>query len=262
MPQIVREMFEGEFCRRMGCAAAVAVNSGTSALVGALLALDLRGGEVITTPFSFPSTWNAILLAGGVPRFVDIRSDDHLIDPSLIEAAVNERTRAILPVHLFGRVCDMRAVMEVAARHGLNVVEDTAQALGKSRDGRLAGTFGDFGCFSFYKTKSLSTFEGGMVAVRDEWRAERLRQLVDPIANRVAGFPVAGHNFRMPEPCALIGLERMKLHWPDVVAHSPPSERNGFYPYVAHELPAFRQFSRHCPVAEALSTEIAARCAS
>lgn len=262
MPQIVRELFEQEFCRRMGCAAAVAVNSGTSALVGALLALDLRGGEVITTPFSFPSTWSAILLAGGVPRFVDIRREDHLIDPELVAAAVTKETRAILPVHLFGRVCAMDDVMKIAARHGLAVIEDAAQALGKDRNGRLAGTFGDFGCFSFYKTKALSTFEGGMIAVRDADRAEQLRCLVDPIANKASGFPVVGHNFRMPEPCALIGLERMKLHWDEVSRFVPPTEKNGFYPYVAHELPPFQRFARHCPVAESLALEVAARCVS
>lgn len=262
MPQIIRDLFEQEFCRRMGCAAAVAVNSGTSALVGALLALDLRGGEVITTPFSFPSTWNAILLAGGVPRFVDIRSDDHLIDPELVAAAVTKETRAILPVHLFGRVCDMQFITRIAVRHGLAVVEDTAQALGKYGKGRLAGTFGDFGCFSFYKTKALSTFEGGMIAVRDAERAEHVRCLVDPIVNRAAGFPVVGHNFRMPEPCALIGLERMKLHWWEIFAQSPPTEANGFYPYVAHELPAFRQFARYCPVAESAALEVRSRCKS
>lgn len=258
MPHVIRQMFEQEFCRRLGCPAAVAVNSGTSALVGALLSLDLAGGDVLTTPFTFVSTANAILLAGGRPVFADIRPDNHLIDEHLIEAAITPRTRAILPVHLFGRVCAMDTICEIAAQHGLTVVEDAAQALGAVYQGCHAGTFGDLGCFSFYKTKNLSTFEGGMIAV-NQGDAHQIRCHIDPIVNRQSGFPVVGHNFRMPEPCALIGYEKLKLHWDQVPsALGRFSERDGFYPQLVYQTEAFRRrgISGNCPVAEQLVQEI------
>ena len=261
MPQVIRELFETEFCRRLGCSHAVAVNSGTSALVGALSSLDLAGGEVITTPFTFVSTANAILLAGGRPVFVDIRDDNHLLDEGLIEAAITDRTRAILPVHLFGRVCAMDAICEIATQHGLAVVEDTAQALGATYCGKYAGTFGDLGCFSFYKTKNLSTFEGGMITV-NRGDARKVRCHVDPIANRLSGFPAVGHNFRMPEPCALIGYEKLKLHWDQALTELGRfREQDGFYPYVVYQTAAFRRLgiTGHCPVAEQVAREIA-RC--
>ncbi len=255
MPQIIRQLFEQEFSARVGARDSIAVNSGTSALVGALLSLDLRGREVITTPFTFVSTANAIILAGGVPVFVDIREDNHLIDERLIERAVTERTKAILPVHLFGRVCEMNAILKIAERYSLTVVEDAAQALGVTYRTRYAGAIGDLGCFSFYKTKNLSTFEGGMIAV-NRGDARRIRCLVDPIANREAGFPCFGHNFRMPEPCALIGLERVKLHWNQVLAElGRYSELDGYYPYVVYATGAFRNLGiiAHCPIAEGVA---------
>jgi dTDP-4-amino-4,6-dideoxygalactose transaminase len=261
MPRVIRQLFEDEFCRRLGCPAAVAVNSGTSALVGALSSLDLAGGEVITTLFTFVSTANAIVLAGGRPVFVDIREDNHLLDERLIEAAITDRTRAILPVHLFGRVCAMDVVCDIAQRHGLVVVEDAAQALGAMYDGRYAGTFGDLGCFSFYKTKNLSTFEGGLIAV-NRGDATKVRCHVDPICNRLSGFPAVGHNFRMPEPCALIGYEKLKLHWEQALVELGRfTEQNGFYPYVVYQTDAFRRLgiTGHCPVAEQIAKEIA-RC--
>ena len=255
MPQIIRQLFEQEFSTRFGVGAAIAVNSGTSALVGALMSLDLCGGEVITTPFTFISTANAILLAGGIPVFVDVRDDTHLIDERLIERAITARTRVILPVHLFGRVCEMQAISDLAERYGLIVVEDAAQALGAEYRGQYAGTIGELGCFSFYKTKNLSTFEGGMIAVQ-RGDPERIRCLVDPIANKMAGFPCIGHNFRMPEPCALIGYEKLKLHWNQILADlGGYSEANGFYPYVVYQTEAFRKMgmTSYCPVAEGVA---------
>lgn len=157
----------------------------------------------------------------------------------------------------------MDEIMRTAARHGLAVVEDTAQALGAKCGTRYAGTFGDFGCFSFYKTKNLSTFEGGIIAVRDADRAERVRRLVNPQANKAAGFPEIGFNFRMPEPCALIGYEKLKLHWDQALVElGRVNERDGFYPYVAYQLPPFRKHAQHCPVAEAVALEVASRCMS
>ena len=245
MPQIIRKLFEEEFAKRLGVPNAIAVNSGTSALVGALLSLNLDGGEVITTAFTFASTANAILLAGGTPVFVDV-GPDNLIDPQLIKGAVTQKTKAILPVHLFGRVCDMTSIMSTAALYNLKVVEDCAQSLGAKHDDQYAGTIGHIGCFSFYKTKNMSCFEGGMILGDDS-----IRCLVDPISNQKSGWPVVGHNFRMPEPCCLIGYERVKLHWDQVLSElGRYSEKDGYYPYVIYDLPQFSHIKRTCPNAE------------
>ena len=255
MPQIIRKLFEEEFAKKLGVKSAVAVNSGTSALVGALMSLDLNGAEVITTPFTFVSTVSSIILAGGKPVFVDI-GHDHLIDTSLIENAITEKTKAILPVHLFGRICAMPHIMQIAKKHNLTVVEDTAQSLGAECLGKYAGTFGDIGCFSFYKTKNMSCFEGGMIVGGDE---QKIRCIVDPIENRKANWPVVGHNFRMPEPCCLIGYERIKLHWEQVQFElGKYSEKDGFYPYVIYELEAYKHLGKKgdCPNAE----EVAEKC--
>lgn len=164
MPQIVRQLFEEEFCRRIDCREATAVNSGTSALVGALLSLELNGGEVITTPFTFPSTVN------------------------------------------------------------------------------------------------LSCFEGGMIIGGDQ---HKIKCYTDPIINQNAGWPVIGHNFRMPEPCCLIGYERLKLHWDEIVASvGKKTEKDGYYPDVIYNLPCYQAlagryklFNDRFPVAERMAQQ-------
>lgn len=240
MPQIIRKLFEEEFARRIGCREATAVNSGTSALVGALMSLELNGGEVITTPFTFPSTVNAIVLAGGKPVFVDI-NEDCLINTNMIEKAITRNTKAILPVHLFGRVCNMERIVILAAKWNVKVVEDASQALGAKDsfcNDCYAGNFGHIGCFSFYKTKSLSCFEGGMIIGGDQ---HKIKCYTDPIVNCHAGWPVIGHNFRMPEPCCLIGYERLKLHWDEIVAGlGKQTEKDGYYPDVIYNLPCYK----------------------
>ena len=250
MPQIVRQLFEQEFASRLGVPDAVAVNSGTSALVAALMSLNLQAGdEVITTPFTFISTVNAIVLAGGKPVFVDV-GPDNLIDATLVPKFVTEKTRAILPVHLFGRSCNMNALMDIAKEAGLCVVEDCAQSLGAKYDGQYLGTIGDIGCFSFYKTKNLSCFEGGMIVGGD---TAHIRTLVDPIANKAAGWPSVGYNFRMPEPCCLIGYEKVKLHWDQILSElGRYSEKDGYYPDVIYNLPCYSHLnlSGTCPNAE------------
>lgn len=172
--------FEGDFAAYKGVRReqAAAVHSCTAALHLSLLALDLEpGDEVITTALTFPATVNAIIHAGGTPVLADIDPVTMNIDPSAVEAAVTARTRAILPVHFAGRPCDMDALMQIAERHGLAVVEDCAHAVETEYHGRKAGTFGDFGCFSFYATKNVVTGEGGMVLARNKEDADRIRTL-------------------------------------------------------------------------------------
>jgi len=157
----------------IGCA------SGSDALLLALMALDIKAGdEVITTPFTFFATGSAIARLGARPRFVDIDPRTYNINPALIEAAINERTRAILPVHMYGQCADMDAVLEIAKRHNLPVVEDAAQAIGATDRGRRAGSMGQLGCFSFYPTKNLGgAGDGGMVVTNDQSLNARVRKL-------------------------------------------------------------------------------------
>lgn len=177
-PRVAR--FEREFAAYQGLRAeqVAAVNSCTAALHVSMIAAGLEpGGEVITTPLTFCATANAILHAGLTPVLADVDERTQCVDPAAIEAAISSRTVAILPVHLAGRVCDMSRIMAIAERHGLAVIEDCAHAIETEVAGRKAGTFGDFGCFSFYVTKNLTTAEGGMIVGRDPERVARARVL-------------------------------------------------------------------------------------
>jgi dTDP-4-amino-4,6-dideoxygalactose transaminase len=158
---------------------AVGCASGSDALLLALMALDIKAGdEVITTPFTFFATGSAIARLGARPQFVDIDPRTYNINPALVEAAITGRTRAIMPVHMYGQCADMDELMEIARRHNLPIVEDCAQAIGATDRGRRAGSMGQLGCFSFYPTKNLGGLgDGGMVVTSDESLATRLRKL-------------------------------------------------------------------------------------
>jgi dTDP-4-amino-4,6-dideoxygalactose transaminase len=173
--------FEQEIADYLGCKYAVGVNSGTDALHLALRALNIGpGDEVITTPFTFVATTEAIGMVGATPVFVDIDPYTYNIDPRRIEPAITPRTKAILPVHLYGQPCDMDAIMAIAQANSLHVVEDCAQALGAAYRQQKTGTFGAAGCLSFFPSKNLGCFgDGGMVATDDEnifHRVEMLRR--------------------------------------------------------------------------------------
>ena len=177
---------EEEVAAYTGSRHAVGCASGSDALLLALMALDVGAGdEVVTTPYSFFATAAAVTRLGARPVFVDIEPGTYNIDAGKIEAAVTERTRAVLPVHLYGQCAEMDAVLEVCGRHGLPVVEDAAQAIGAQDRGRQAGAMGDIGCFSFYPSKNLGgAGDGGMLTTDADATAERLRAL------RVHGSPV------------------------------------------------------------------------
>jgi dTDP-4-amino-4,6-dideoxygalactose transaminase len=170
--------FERDFAAYKGVSHAAAVNSCTAALHLSLLAAGLQpGDEVITTPLTFCATVNAILHAGAKPVLADIDPRTMNIDPRAAEARITPRTRALLPVHMAGRPCDMDALGALAARHSLRLIEDCAHAIETEYRGRKAGTFGDFGCFSFYVTKNIVTGEGGMVLTRREEDLARIKVL-------------------------------------------------------------------------------------
>ena len=182
MPEIVRNIFENYCKATFNQKDVVAVNNGTSALIAPLWSMDLQpDDEVITTPFTFIATSNSILISGGKPVFVDINEDDYLIDVDKIEEAITEKTKAIIPVHLYGRACDMDRIMEIAEKYNLVVIEDTAQGFGAEYNGRMLGTIGDVGTFSFYKTKNISTFEGGMITIphHSKLDSEKIRSITN-----------------------------------------------------------------------------------
>lgn len=177
-PKVAR--FERDFASYKGVYEnqVAAVNSCTAALHLSMIAAGLdKGAEVITTPLTFCATVNAIIHAGLTPVLADIDPLTHCIDPGAIEAAITPRTQAILVVHFAGRPCDMDRIMAIAARHKLVVIEDCAHAIETEYKGRKAGTFGDFGCFSFYATKNVATGEGGMLLGRSEKDIARAKVL-------------------------------------------------------------------------------------
>ena len=192
---------EAEISERLDGRPCVGVANGTDALVIALNALDVGpGDEVITTPYTFYATAEAIARLGATPVFCDIDADDFCIDPDLIEARITNRTKAILPVHIFGHAANMAPIREIAARHGLPVVEDAAQAFGGACDGTPVGALGDLATISFFPTKNLPGIgDGGMVVCRDEALAARVRRLrFHGSADKVV-FEEVGYNSRLDE---------------------------------------------------------------
>ncbi len=175
-PKVFR--FEREFCDYIHANNAVAVNSCTAAIHLSILAAGIEpGDEVITTPMTFCSTVNAIIHAGARPVLADVNPETFNIDPAQVELKITKRTKAILPVHFAGRPCDMDSLCSIADKHGLVIIEDCAHAIETLYKNKHAGTFGKFGCFSFYATKNLATGEGGMILTQDEAHANRIKVL-------------------------------------------------------------------------------------
>ncbi|MDQ2872294.1 MAG: DegT/DnrJ/EryC1/StrS family aminotransferase [Candidatus Eremiobacteraeota bacterium] len=171
--------FESEIAAYIGSEHAVGLNSGTDALHLALRALDIGpGDEVITTPFTFVATTEAIGIVGATPVFIDIDPVTYNMDPTLIEGAITPRTKAILPIHLYGHPAPMHDIVAIAKKHGLAVIEDCAQAIGASIGGKRVGSFGDVGAFSFFPSKNLGAYgDGGMATTNRKDLADRMRSL-------------------------------------------------------------------------------------
>jgi dTDP-4-amino-4,6-dideoxygalactose transaminase len=193
----------------------IGMSSGTDAILAALMAIDLRpGDEVVTTPYTFFATAGAIARLGGKPVFVDIDPATYNIDPAAIEAAITPRTRAIMPVHLFGQMADMDAIMAIAGRHDLIVIEDAAQAIGAEYKGRRAGSIGHMGCFSFFPSKNLGGFgDGGMTVTNDPALAEKLDILRKHGSKPKYYHKIVGGNFRLDAIQAAV--LRVKLRYLD-----------------------------------------------
>ena len=191
--------FEKEFAEYSGSVHGMGVNTGTSALHLALLAAGVgKGDEVITVPFTFVATVSAIDYTGAKAVFVDIDPVTFTMDPKQVEAAITPRTKAIIPVHLYGQSADMDPIMAIAKKHGLVVIEDAAQAHGAEYKGRRCGSIGDMGCFSFYPGKNLGAAgEGGMVVTANPEFARTIRMLRDWGAEKKYHHVLKGYNFRL-----------------------------------------------------------------
>ncbi len=204
------KLFEERFAALCGTEHGVATTSGTTALHVALVAAGIGAGdEVLSSPFTFIASANSILYTGARPMFVDIEPRTFNLDPGLIEAAITPRTKAIMPVHLFGLMADMDAIMAIAARHGLLIIEDACQAHGAEWGGRRAGSYG-VGCFSFYPTKNMTTGEGGMITTHDAALAERCRVVRQHGMRRQYYHDELGFNARMTDVHAAIGLAQIE----------------------------------------------------
>jgi dTDP-4-amino-4,6-dideoxygalactose transaminase len=196
--QPVREL-ERLVAAHCGCAYGVGVSSGTDALLASLMALGIgRGDEVITTPFTFFAAAGGISRVGARPVFADIEPDTFNIDPAAVASAVTAKTRAVIPVHLYGQMAEMDAIMNIAKRHKLAVIEDTAQAIGAAWGGAKACSIGTVGCLSFYPTKNLGGFgDGGMILTQDRNLADTLAILRDHGQSPTYYYKRIGGNFRM-----------------------------------------------------------------
>jgi dTDP-4-amino-4,6-dideoxygalactose transaminase len=246
------EAFEKQVAEYCTTEFAIGCASGSDALLLALMALDLKAGdEVITTPFTFFATAAAIARVGARPRFVDIEPHTYNIDPVRVEAAVTTRTRAILPVHMYGQCADMDPLLDIGKRHGLPIVEDAAQAIGAEDRGRRAGSMGQIGCFSFYPTKNLGGVgDGGMIVTSNPTLKERLRNL------RVHGGPSEYHHDEVGINSRLDALQaavlRVKLKYLDDWSEARRKKAK-FYDVVLDEaglaghlvLPFVRPEARH-----------------
>lgn len=208
-PEVVA--FEREVADYIGAEHAIGVSSGTDALMAALMALGIGPGhEVITTPFTFFATAGCIARVGATPIFVDIQPDTFNIDIEQVAAAVTSRTRAILPVHLFGQACDMEGLSAVAKKHSLPIIEDAAQAIGTKSQIGPVGTLGAYGCFSFFPSKNLGGFgDGGLVTTQDATLADKARVLRAHGSKPKYYHSVIGGNFRIDALQA--ALLRVKL---------------------------------------------------
>jgi dTDP-4-amino-4,6-dideoxygalactose transaminase len=243
------EALEREIAAYCACTYGIGMSSGTDALLAALMAIDIKpGDEVITSAYSFSATATTIARLGATPVFVDIDLQTYNIDTTAIEAKISPRTRAILPVHLFGQLANMSPIVDLARRHNLFIIEDAAQAIGAELNGKRAGSFGDLACFSFFPSKNLGGFgDGGMVTTNNADLAERLRLL------RFHGFrtkyhnEILGGNFRLDAIQAAVLRVKLKYldKWTDGRRRNAGMYREMLKTVKTVELPYEIPDSRH-----------------
>ncbi len=207
-------MFEDMFKSYLGCKYAICTNSGTAALHAALLGAGIGKGDlVITTPFSFIATSNAILYVGATPLFADVEEETFNIDPDKVENLIRnttEKIKAIIIVHIFGNPCSMNRIMEICEKYNIILIEDCAQAHGAEYRQKKVGTFGEVSAFSFYPTKNITCGEGGMVVTDDEEIYNSVRKVINHGQVQRYEHDILGYNFRMTNISAAIGIEQLK----------------------------------------------------
>jgi len=202
--------FEKAFANYVGSKYAISFNNGTSALHAALIAAGVGPkDEVIVPSFTFVATAEVVVLAGARPVFVDIDPKTYCMNPEEVKNAINRRTKAMIPVHLYGHPCDMNPLIECAREHGIVVIEDAAQAHGAEYKGKKAGVLGDLACFSFYATKNMTTGEGGMITTNSEELTEKVRLIRSHGEKKPYETVMIGHNYRLPEIEAAIGIVQL-----------------------------------------------------
>ena len=207
------DKFEEGFSKYSECKHGVAVSNGTAALHLAISSLDIGlGDEVIVPDLTFAATINAVIHSNATPVIVDIELDSWCIDPISIESAITKKTKAIIPVHLFGQPCNMDAIMKIARKYKLKVIEDCAEAHGATYNGKKVGSFGDVGCFSFYGNKIITTGEGGMCTTNSKKLSAKMQLLRDHGMNKVKKYwhDMVGFNYRMTNLQAAIGLAQLE----------------------------------------------------
>ncbi len=205
------EQFQNEFAEYVEAKYGIATSSGTTALHTALVAAGVgKGDEVITTPFTFAATSNSILYSDAKPIYADINPKTFNLDPEKIEEKITDKTKAIMPVHLYGQPADMDPILEIAEKHDLIVIEDAAQAHGSTYKNKKIGSIGDLGCFSFYPTKNMTTGEGGMVTTNDEELEEKSSMVRAHGESKRYEQSLLGYNYRMTDIAASIGLVQLK----------------------------------------------------
>jgi dTDP-4-amino-4,6-dideoxygalactose transaminase len=207
----MNKAFQKELADYLGVKHVLTVSSGTAALHSALLAAGVKGGdEVIVPPFTFVATANVALLVGARPVFADINPRTYSIDPTKFKKAITKKTKAVIPVHLYGHPADMDPIIEIAEDKGIVVVEDCAQSIGSEYRGKATGSIGNMGCFSFYASKNMTTGEGGAVTTNDDELAEKVWKIRRHGEKEEYQCEMLGHNYRMPEIQAAIGRVQLK----------------------------------------------------
>lgn len=202
--------FEKKFSNFCKTKFAIATSSGTTALHTSLHSIGIkRDDEVITTSFTFVATSNSIIMQGAKPIFADIEEDTFNIDPVSIESKITDKTIAILPVDLYGQICNFKKIKEIANKYGLLILEDACQAIGAESNGKKAGTFGDMGVFSFYATKNITTGEGGMIITNNPLYAKKTQRFINHGQKNKYEYVDFGYNYRMTEIQAAIGIEQL-----------------------------------------------------
>lgn len=207
------EQFEREFASYLGVKHAISVSTGTAALHIALLSAGIKAGdEVIVPAFTMAASWMAIMYLGAIPVFVDVDPVIYTLNPDLIESVITKKTKAIMPVHIYGHPADMDPIIKIAKKHNLIVIEDAAEAHGATYKGKITGSIGDINAFSFYANKIITTGEGGMVTTNNDELADIARSLKDLAHSKSKRFihDALGYNYRLTSMQAALGIGQLK----------------------------------------------------